>query len=712
MLIKKSCTKTAVAAILLLTALPQGHAADTLLWQLGKADDNSNEFGDYRRADPEKVTLPSGSTSIENCNEISKGLKASLNPSMEIGYTLPAVPEHGAMFSFKLLHAPKGGSQMGVFSNGNMAGLIQLWGTEGTSSPYHWKKTYRLYIPAEFLLAGANVLRLSAPRPIWSDASVDPHMWWEWDFIRLEALSAPAREPVHGSVSYLGTTMKNSANDFNVNDDTLHVAPLAFKWAGIAFSGNTIRADFWYDVSGSQPRRLEYLQLLRDLNMSVIVDHLSGSHYKLAPDGKMTAKTRGDLAAFFAKYGQLFQWYEIGNEPCMFGGGYNETMELANVINEIKPRHVKTTAPGWAYGGGKGTPKNWDADVVKRRTVEALCQATNGHSYGFSYADNKGGSFVENLATFEGVKDGWPKEYVNTETGTNNWHSEENGPRYASTQPNAQAFDRILRAHLAVVDRTMQHAAIFDDFGLFKAPSPWSAPMTLSAFPGTKGQDTRLKTYRRLALAYATHGAPLPYTVLNKDALAGKLVYFRALDTASLPGLPGSAGTADKILLNFVNFENSPQTLKIKVKLPISAVYSGELFGPGESYSEARVEVKELKADPYLELSADLGAGGSVQYILSTPAPRRPYSPLGLNAIPGEKQIALEWSGSAGATSYAVERALKEEGPYTRISGTLKETHYSDENLENRAAYFYRVLAANDTGESSVSEPVNAPAGK
>jgi len=128
-----------------------------------------------------------------------------------------------------------------------------------------------------------------------------------------------------------------------------------------------------------------------------------------------------------------------------------------------------------------------------------------------------------------GVQDGWPVEFINTETGTNDWHSEkaENaGPNYASTQPQAQAFDRIMRAHLAVVDRTMQHAAIFDDFGLFKAPVKWTEPETLSAFPGFKGQDTRLKTFRRLALAYATHGAPLPYTVCNNSELAGKLVYF------------------------------------------------------------------------------------------------------------------------------------------------------------------------------------------
>lgn len=187
--------------------------------------------------------------------------------------------------------------------------------------------------------------------------------------------------------------------------------------------------------------------------MTVVVDHISGSHFHNDAAGHMPPETRAALDAFLARYGGLFQFYELGNEPCMFGGGLDETIEVARYLNRVKPRHVQLVAPGWAYGGGKGTPKNWDADPALRRQVEALSQLTNGHSYGYSYADDRGGSFVENLNTFGGVRDGWLKPYLNTETGTNDWHSEEKGPRLPSSQPHAQAFDRILRAHLAVVDR-------------------------------------------------------------------------------------------------------------------------------------------------------------------------------------------------------------------------------------------------------------------
>ena len=689
----------------------ESQSADKVLWEIGTTDDSSKEFNDYRRANPEAVAVAVDSKTQLDPATVSKGLKASINPSMEISFTLPALPAHGALFSFKLLHAPKGGAQMGVFANGVLAGLIQLWGTQGTASPYRWQKTYRLYIPGELFAQGANVLKLTAPRPMWSDASVDQHMWWEWDYVRLEALAAPVREPIHGTVSYLGTTMKHSASDFFVNDDTLRIAPVAFRWMGITYSGNTIRADFWYGVARMQPRRLEYLQLLRDLNMTVIVDNISCSHYRVGPDGKMPQKTKDELQKLLDKFGSLCQWYELGNEPCMFGGGYTETIELAKYLNEIKPPHLKTTACGWAYGGGKGTPKNWDANVASRRAVKELCQATNGHSYGFSYADNRGGSFVETLATYQGLQDGWPVEFVNTETGTNDWHSEkaENaGPNYASTQPQAQAFDRIMRAHLAVVDRTMQHAAIFDDFGLFKAPAKWTEPETITAFPGFKGQDSRLKTYRCLALAYATHGAPLPYTVANKDEMAGKMVYFRGVDTSAIPALPGSGGTSDKILLNFVNLENSPQTLKVRVKMPDSAAYSGERFGAGSTFAEARSTVTGLKADPWLELSAALGPGESVQYILTPPKPVVPYRPTSVQAAPGDGQIMLVWAGSSGAAGYVVKRAAAKAGPFETITKNLQEMNFVDANVANGTTYYYAVSTLNDNGESTDSTPVFA----
>jgi hypothetical protein len=616
-------------AVLVLAAVilaPAAHPGDAQLWRIGVADDSSQEFTDYQTADPELVTIPAGTSQLPGSG-ISKGLRASSNPSCEIRFTLATLPAFGAQFSFKLLNAEKSGAQLAVFANDAMAGLIQLWGTNGSKSPYAWKRTYRLYIPRNLLHTGLNVLRLRSLRPLWSDASVDKHLWWEWDYLQLDALAAAAREPIHGSITYLGTTMKNSANGFAVDDDTLHIAPIAFSWMGIAYSGNTIRADFWYDVAKLQPRRAEYLTLLRDLNLSVDVDFISGSHFKLDADGHVPQRVSDDLKRFFETHGALFQYYELGNEPCMFGGDYQATLALARLVDALKPAHVKLTACGWAYGGGKGTPKNWDADVDNRRAVEDLCQATDGHSYGYSYADDRGGSFIENLSTCRGVADGWPKEYINTETGTNNWHSEENGTHFASTQPKAQAFDRIMRAHVAVVDRTMQHAAIFDDFGLFAAPN-WQDLGALTALAGADGPtgDTRLKTFRRLALAYATHGTPLAYTFPDPSQIKDRLIYVRAVDTSGLAALPGSGATSNRLLLNLVNFDHVPQHVTVVVTLPAKGTYSGMRIGAGATWAEAHRQV-ELAADPAVTLDEQLGAGEAIQFILTPPGAATPRSP-------------------------------------------------------------------------------------
>ena len=584
--------------------------ARALIWSVAP---QSNTPAETKAAD--RIDIPARDVNVVSAS-VPDGLNGGTNPSLTVHYVLGKAPKNGVLLSLKLVDAPMSGAQIAVFSDGIMAGLLQLWGTSGTTSPYHWIRTYRLYIPYELLANGENEIKFETVRPMWSDASVDPQVWLKWGNVELEALKGPISEPIHGAVVYLGTTLKHSSHDFNVNSDTIGLAKVLLPWTGIAYSGNTIRADFWKDVSSSQPARLQYLQTLRDMNMTVCVDYITSGHFHFTPDGQIPDQTKSDLQAFFAQYGKLFQFYELGNEPCMFGGDYQEYLELAKYLHTIKPATVLLAAPGWAYGGGKGTPVNWDADYIRRQAIESYCDVINGHSYGYSYTANTGGSFVENLKTYGGVTDGWPKESLTTETGANDWHSEDNSTHFASTQPHIQAFDRILRAHIAVVTRTMQHALIFADLGLFKETPDLSDPTKLVAYPGVD-PDTRLKVYRRLALAYATHGAPLHYMYVDKPAVYGKKVYFRAVDTSVLAPQSGSGAHSNKILLNFVNFENAPMTMKVAVTMPHAGYYSGDRFGAGNTYAEAHSLVT-LKAGPAVTLSVNLGPGESVQYILQS----------------------------------------------------------------------------------------------
>jgi mannan endo-1,4-beta-mannosidase len=79
--------------------------------------------------------------------------------------------------------------------------------------------------------------------------------------------------------------------------------------------------------------------------------------------------------------------------------------------------------------------------------------------------------------------------------------------------------------------------------------------------------------------------------------------------------------------------------------------------------------------------------------------------------LPITDAAAISWQGSAGATSYLVERAGRKRGPWTVASENTDETavQYRPLFADTRApqgAWFYRVRARNDTGLSQPSNVV------
>src|SRR6195256_80032 len=67
-----------------------------------------------------------------------------------------------------------------------------------------------------------------------------------------------------------------------------------------------------------------------------------------------------------------------------------------------------------------------------------------------------------------------------------------------------------------------------------------------------------------------------------------------------------------------------------------------------------------------------------------------PAAPTGLEATPGNLQVALSWSASSGATSYHVKRSTTNGSGYTQIS-TSSTTGYIDTGLTNGTTYYYVV---------------------
>lgn len=596
------------------------------LWQIGIDDQSYAEFSSNTIW---TYTIPSDWQTRTSWTDFPNKILRSSKPTLDISFTLANIPQYGVQLSLRTMQVSRTTPELAVYANGQFAGMIQTWGVYQFGDwAGDYQDVYQLYIPAEKLTTGSNVLRLETPlMPYMTTADADGVTKIGWDYLKLEQLGSPASEPIHGRVVYGGTTLAKSgtgAQAFEVDTDLVRFAQPLLEWMGIAYSGNTMRANFWIDVSSVQPARLALLEKYRDLNMTVVVDHISGAHAALNGDGTLSTTTQNQLNTFFSNYAGLFQYYEVSNEPCLIGKeSLAANIEVAKYVNQIKPSHVKTSAPGYAYAQTGGTPDGWAAIPIYRLQLEQFCDTHGGHAYGHTYMLNTGGSYMETLAAFgPTVHNGFPREFIVTEFGTNNWHAD-NQIITNVTQPHAACFDRIMRSNIAVTDRFMHHASHFkvDDnleiFSLFEPVSNWSTadPINSVMTPGVNGEESRLQTFRRLALAYLTHGTPLKYEILNAGSLEHKRVYVRPVNTSTLAPQPGSAATSNKVLLNFVNFEPTAQTVQARIDLPVSKIYSGVRIGAGNVLANARSNVS-LTANPSVDVTVTLDARQSVQYIL------------------------------------------------------------------------------------------------
>ncbi|WP_151735551.1 carbohydrate-binding domain-containing protein [Paenibacillus tengchongensis] len=695
------------------------YGSRTMLWQVGIADNRSTEFTVYNDVYSE-LSLPLGPGTLE---QLPRGMKADVNGTMSLSFALPAVPVYGVQLSLKVLDASTAIPQLAVFTNGQLSGLLQISGlNNGETVPVNtWRETYELYIPKEQLQAGSNVLELSLDPGLYADPQAagytgDQYLWFEWDYLKLEALSRAAEEPIHGRYVHLGTTL--AASTFRYDEHAIrHLGPMA-KWLGIAYSGNWMRASFWSDTStGWDPQGRNYLATLRDLNLAPMVN-IIGANWKGNTElaaGTTPAALRTYYANFVAKYGDLYEYAETGNEPGLFGWSQQAVLAIHELMDEQRQLnsqpYLKIVAPGWAYWPYNGIPDGWERDAEARRPIEELSDITNGHSYGGTGVQPlPGAALYENLRVYAGAEEGFGKEMAMSETGANDNHTD--NTKYGTYAYRfASAFDRELRADIGYADHIMQHAAFFNDgteFGLFRSDINWNTHRfeETEAVPARGGEagETRLKTFRRLAAAYATHGSPLSYELLNASALTGKKAYFRAVDTSALePSAVGAA--ADKILLNFVNFEREPLTMQVRVTMPDSGVYAGDRYGAGSTYAAAYSGV-QLTAAPDLTLTVTLGAGETVQYILEQPEQVAPTAPAGLTAQAlSHEQIRLAWTAAAdndAVVSYSVYRNGG-TAPVVTVPGRI--TFWSDYTVAPSTAYSYTVQAVDDSGNVSLLSP-------
>lgn len=694
----------------------------TLLWQLGEQDGSSAEFAEPGAKGTQAVVQAGGNArQAASAASVSSGLDASELPEFTVAYELPEVPEHGVLFRVNILDAYKSTPQMSVFSNGQLSGIIQIAGLSDSGSEFPFRKSYELYIPKEQLREGANELRMGTLTCLYCSEAETDYLWWTWDSLSLTELTAPIGEPIHGSYVLSGTTVNNKQFYFD-KAATEHL-PYVIKWLGLAYSGNIMRASCASDVGNSCSDMENYYKELQKYNMQSVVLYLHTGDIVLNEDGSLPDTAVQKLENYFASYGKYFQYYEVDNEPGLFNRSKEVNLAIAEWLNErgkeMAP-HMKTVAPGWAYwpefrenscGNQRqgeaqrcGDPDGWERDAEQRLELEQVTDLTNGHSYGESYLFAEGGSFTENLRTFGGSENGLPKTMLSTEFGTSDSHYDPE--RYGASQPKAAVFDRIMRSHIGYAEMFIQHAAFFKDFTLFKTGFSLEGhdPASTEIYYVDEEQESRVSIMRRLNLAYATHGAPLSYTVDNIEELENKLVYVRAVDTSTLDPLPGSNATSNKILINFVNFESTEQTVTATVTLPQNTTYEGERFGNGDTYAEARSYVSGLEASPQLTFTETLQPGEGVQYMLQPSSEVAKEAPgrLTAEAVRGPG-LKLSWLEAAGA-SYEVLRASGSNE--LKVIGTVEGTAYTDENLREGDVYRYAVRVK----DGPLSEEVRATA--
>lgn len=694
----------------------------TTIWNLGKVDGSSSEFAakgasEYISA----VNIVSTMVKPDLLKSIPPGLNGETNPELKITYQLGKIPVNGVIFRVGIMDAYKSVPQMGVFSNQQLSGIIQIAGVSGTDSKYNFRKTYELYIPKEQLQIGTNELKLKTVRCLYCTNKEDEYLWWTWDNLSLESLKTPITEPIHGSYTLTGTMVNQK--EFYFEEGAVAHLPYVIKWLGLAYSGNVMRTSCASDVEGSCSKMEEYYKVLKDYNMQAVALYLHTGDIKLKADGTLPDDAVKKLTDYFNKYGSYFQYYEVDNEPGLFNRSKAVNLAIADWLNKkgklIAP-HLLTVAPGWAYwpkysenscGFQNGTvrkcgdPDGWERDPKQRMQLEAVTDLTNGHSYGDSYIYSNGGSFTENLKTFGGAVDGLSKNMLTTEFGTSDSHVD--AYQYGASERTSAVFDRIMRAHIGYADIFVQHAAFFEGYSLFKNNFNLidHDPAKTEIYYTKENEDSRVSIMRRLVLSYATHGTPLTYYIINKPTLADKLVYVRAVDTSTLKPLAGSQGTSNKVLVNFVNYEDTTQTIVASVKMPKKTVYEGERFGDGDTYEEARSYVSGKNAAPTLTFTETLAPGEAVQYILQPSSEKQEIAPQGLKAVAVKGlAVQLNWFEVPGSR-YELLRAEGTSNELKVIASNIGETQYTDRNLQEGTLYTYavRVTGSKITSDSTKS---------
>jgi len=171
---------------------------------------------------------------------------------------------------------------------------------------------------------------------------------------------------------------------------------------------------------------------------------------------------------------------------------------------------------------------------------------------------------------------------------------------------------------------------------------------------------------------------------------------------------PTSMRTAgDFVFIGYDGMPTAPDSGFVRIFRASDGGYAGRFWaGPhasGRMDVTYGVSAMRRSNGEYLVLAEDDWYARQMLYRW-TPATDKPTLPV-LTATAGNTTAHLKWQASPGASYYAVQQAEKTDGPFTTLQPDGEKPGFTDANLPNGEARFYRVVAGGPSGEV-VSAPV------
>jgi hypothetical protein len=140
---------------------------------------------------------------------------------------------------------------------------------------------------------------------------------------------------------------------------------------------------------------------------------------------------------------------------------------------------------------------------------------------------------------------------------------------------------------------------------------------------------------------------------------------------------------------------------------------SGSYESMGETYYTNYTDTNVSAGTTYyykVIAANDAGESNDSSYASATPSSSgAPSAPTGVSASAYSGAIEVTWQSVANASYYMIYRATSAYGSYESVADTY-DTYYTDTNVSAGTTYYYKIIAANDAGESNYSSYTSATA--